>query len=143
VKGLLYMFERKLFVLVLAALCVLALAACGGAGTPTPASLSVDMIEFAFEPSSYSVPAGAEVNLALSNSGALEHEWVLMNAGTQASAPFDENDEGNIYWEQELNPGESGTFTFTAPENPGEYQVVCGTAGHLEAGMVGTLIVEP
>jgi uncharacterized cupredoxin-like copper-binding protein len=77
------------------------------------------------------------------NSGALEHEWVLMNAGTQATAPFDENDEGNIYWEQELNAGESGTFTFTAPENSGEYQVVCGTAGHLEAGMVGTLLVEP
>jgi hypothetical protein len=28
------MFERKLFVIVLAALSVLALAACGGAGTP-------------------------------------------------------------------------------------------------------------
>ena len=140
---MLYRFKRKSFVIVLAALSVLALAACGGAGTPAPARLSVDMTEFAFEPSSYSVPTGAEVSLALSNSGALEHEWVLMNAGTKASAPFDENDEGNIYWEQELNAGESGTFTFTTPENPGEYQVVCGTAGHLEAGMVGTLIVEP
>jgi uncharacterized cupredoxin-like copper-binding protein len=73
----------------------------------------------------------------------LEHEWVLMNKGTQASAPFDESDEANIYWEQELDAGQSGTYTFTVPQEPGEYQVVCGTAGHLEAGMLGVLTVEP
>lgn len=137
------MNRKNVFMMVLGLLVGIFIASCGGSGTPTPANLSVDMTEFAFTPSSYSVPAGAQVNLDLANSGALEHEWVLMNQGTQASAPFDDNDEANIYWEQELAAGESGTFTFTAPETPGEYQVVCGTAGHLEAGMVGTLVVEP
>jgi uncharacterized cupredoxin-like copper-binding protein len=129
--------------LILALLGIFVLSACGGAGTPSPANISVDMHEFAFTPASYSVPAGAEVNITLKNSGALEHEWVVMKPGTQATAPFDENDEANIYWEEELDAGQSGAYTFTAPQEPGEYQVVCGTAGHLEAGMVGTLTVEP
>ncbi len=134
---------RKSLTIVVALLGIFVLAACGGAGTPVPANLSVDMTEFAFTPSTYSIPGGAQVNLTLTNSGALEHEWVVMNRGIQASEPFDENDEANIYWEEELDAGQSGTFTFTAPQEPGEYQVVCGIAGHLEAGMVGTLTVEP
>ncbi len=34
------------------------------------------------------------------------------------------------------------TLTFT-PDQPGAYQFYCGALGHPEAGMVGTLIVEP
>jgi uncharacterized cupredoxin-like copper-binding protein len=143
-KGtLVKMTWNKTYPIVLALLSVLVLAACGGAGTPSPANLSVDMHEFTFTPSSYTVPAGAEVNLTLTNSGTLEHEWVVMNQGVQVSEPFDENDEANIYWEEELDAGQSGTFTYTAPQETGEYQVVCGIAGHLEAGMVGTLTVSP
>lgn len=137
------MIRRPALLIVFALLGIFVLAACGGSATPAPANLSVDMKEFSFTPSNYSVPAGGDVNLTLTNSGALEHDWVVMNLGTQASGPFDENDEANVYYEQELPGGQSGTFTFTAPQEPGEYQVVCGVAGHLEAGMVGTLTVEP
>ncbi len=34
------------------------------------------------------------------------------------------------------------TLTFT-PDRPGTYQFYCGAPGHPEAGMVGTVIVEP
>jgi uncharacterized cupredoxin-like copper-binding protein len=137
------MKTNKALVIVVALLGLFVLAACGGTATPAPINLTVDMQEFSFNPSTYRVPAGAEVTLTLTNSGALEHEWVVMNLGAQASEPFDENDEANIYWEEELDAGQSGTFTFTAPNEPGEYQVVCGIAGHLEAGMVGSLTVTP
>jgi uncharacterized cupredoxin-like copper-binding protein len=123
---------------------LLLLSACGGspAVAPQPTQITVDMVEFMFNPETVRVPAGGQVELTLVNSGALEHEWVIMNLGTRVSEPFDDNDEANIYWEKEVEPRSQAVETFTAPSEPGEYQIVCGIAGHLEAGMVGTLIVE-
>ena len=119
------------------------LTACGGgATTPAPTNLTIDMAEFMFNPATVTVPAGGQVNLTLTNSGTLEHEWVIMNLGAQVTPPFGEEDEANIYWERELEPGGSTTETFTAPTEPGEYQIICGIAGHLEAGMAGTLVVQ-
>ena len=94
-----------------------------------------------FEPSEYAIPVGQEITLELSNNGAVEHEFVIMKFGTSVGDDFGDEDEDNIYWEAELEPGESGTFTFTAPSEPGEYQIVCGTEGHYVAGMVGSLVV--
>jgi uncharacterized cupredoxin-like copper-binding protein len=133
-------------VFVLSVFVLLLLSACGGspaAAPPTTTQITVDMVEFMFNPETVRVPAGGQVELTLVNSGALEHEWVIMNLGTQASEPFDENDEANIYWEKEVGPRSQAVETFTAPSEPGEYQIVCGIAGHMEAGMVGILIVEP
>lgn len=117
----------------------LILTACGGSGPTT--NLRVDMVEFMFNPADYTVPAGQEITLELSNNGAVEHELVIMEFGTEVGADFGDEDEANIYWEAELQPGASGTYTFIAPSGPGEYQVVCGTPGHYLAGMVGKLIV--
>lgn len=100
------------------------------------------MKEYTFEPNRWEVPAGAEVILTLINDGTLEHEFVIMIFGKTATAPFDEDDEANIYWEAELQPRTSVEITFTAPNDPGEYQVVCGTPEHLEQGMRGTLVVK-
>ena len=118
---------------------LLALSACGASGPAT--NLKVDMVEFMFEPSEYAIPAGQEITLELSNNGAVEHEFVIMKFGTNVGDDFGDEDEENIYWEAELEAGESGTFTFTAPSEPGEYQIVCGTEGHFVAGMVGSLTV--
>ena len=118
---------------------LLALSACGASGPTT--NLKVDMVEFMFEPSEYAIPAGQEITLELSNNGAVEHEFVIMKFGTSVGDDFGDEDEENIYWEAELEPGESGSFTFTAPSEPGEYQIVCGTEGHYVAGMVGSLTV--
>jgi len=131
---------RKNLMLAMVALGLsLALTACGGNGTST--NLRVDMVEFMFEPSDYSIPAGQEITLELSNNGAVVHEFIIMKYGTEVGQDFGPEDEENIYWEAELDPGTSNTFTFTAPTEPGEYQVVCGTAGHYLAGMVAKLIV--
>jgi uncharacterized cupredoxin-like copper-binding protein len=131
---------RKYLMLAMVALgFLLALTACGGSGPST--NLRVDMVEFMFEPSDYSIPAGQEITLELSNNGAVVHEFIIMKYGTEVGQDFGPEDEENIYWEVELDPGTSNTFTFTAPTEPGEYQVVCGTAGHYLAGMVAKLIV--
>jgi uncharacterized cupredoxin-like copper-binding protein len=57
--------------------------------------------------------------------------------------PFGEKDEDKILWELDgVQPGTSKSDTFTAPTEPGEYDVICGIPGHIELGMVATLIVK-
>lgn len=124
--------------LLAAAVVGLLLTACG----PQTAELEVTLTDFEFTPAQVTVPAGAEVTLTLINDGTLEHEWVLVNQGQTIEAPFGEEDEAKIFWEGEVEAGQTATFTFTAPQEPGEYQIVCGVAGHLESGMEGTLTVE-
>ena len=118
------------------------LAACGGGETAASDKLTVDMVEFMFEPKELVVPAGQEVTLELSNSGAVEHNFVILKKGEKAEGNFehDANLE-KILFEAKLKPGENGTFTFTIPE-AGEYQVICSVPGHLAAGMAGKLIVK-
>ncbi len=125
------------FVLVLAAL---TLAACGGGKGPST-TIDLTMTDFHYEPSEFVVPAGKEITLNATNNGAVVHEFVIMKYGTTIGEKFGDEDEGNIYWEVEVDPGKNISVTFTAPSEPGEYQVVCGIEGHFEAGMVGKLTV--
>lgn len=117
------------------------LAACGTQAAQPSTSFSVELSDFKFTPDKFVVPAGQQITLNLSNKGAVEHEFVIIKKGEQVTIPFNEDDEDKVYWEHELEPGKSETVTFTAPSEPGEYEVVCGVEGHLEAGMKGTLTV--
>ena len=119
-----------------------ALAACGGQSSRGGSTnLSVDMSDFAYTPSAMSVPAGVEVHLSLTNSGSVDHEFVIMKDGTQVRPPFSQDDEPNVYWEAEAAAGQTGSYVFMAPSDPGQYEIVCGIPGHLEAGMEATLTV--
>jgi uncharacterized cupredoxin-like copper-binding protein len=119
-------------------LSLIALAGCGA----REARLQVEMGDFKFTPTDFEVPAGAKVTISANNTGTLEHEFVIMKLGTTATIPFDDDDEPNIYWEIEVEPGKSAVDEFTAPAEKGEYQVVCGTAGHMEQNMIGKLVVK-
>jgi uncharacterized cupredoxin-like copper-binding protein len=116
-----------------------ALAACGAAGPST--HLKVDLMEFTFTPANFTVPAGQEITLDLTNNGAVMHDFIIMKYGTTVGDDFGDEDVPNIYWEAETEPGTSATYTFTAPSQPGDYQVVCGVKGHYQAGMVAKLTV--
>ncbi|MGC4108253.1 MAG: VWA domain-containing protein [Thermomicrobiales bacterium] len=71
------------------------------------------------------VPAGAEFTIELKNVGVLNHGFSIDLLGL---AP------------EPIAPGDSMTITTALPS--GEYTFYCQVAGHKEAGMVGTLIVE-
>jgi uncharacterized cupredoxin-like copper-binding protein len=129
--------NKRLYSLIL--LSALFLASCGGAGAST--NLDVVFTEFAFTPNTFTIPAGQEITLNIKNNGAVIHEFVIMNLGETVGEDFGNEDEGNIYWEVEAEIGESKTVTFTAPSEPGVYEVVCGTPGHYTSGMVGSLTV--
>ncbi len=123
-------------------LSTLLLAACGAGGGDSAATLEVDMVEFMFEPKTFTVPAGQEITLELVNKGAIEHNFVILKKGVNAEGNFDHNANlEDILFEARLDPGKSGTFTFTIDE-AGEYQVICSIPGHLAAGMAGKLVVK-
>lgn len=129
---------RKIVILLFAAALIMVLAACGSSKD----SISVTTTDFQFDPNNWSVSAGNEVELTLTNNGSVEHEWVLLKQGTSVTPPFDEDDEDKVFWEMEAEPGETKTESFTAPSEPGTYNIVCGITGHLEQGMEGTLTVK-
>lgn len=131
--------KKDLIQVVVISSLLLVLSACGAGGAST--NLSLNMTDFMYEPTEFTVPAGQEITLTASNFGAVEHEYVIFKLGTDAGDKFGVEDEENIYWEIEVQPGGSATETFIAPNEPGEYFVTCGISGHLEAGMVGKLIV--
>jgi uncharacterized cupredoxin-like copper-binding protein len=127
---------------VLRATLLLLVVALAGCGRPS-ASFDVIMTDFAFSPASYNVVGGSEVILTLTNRGAVVHNWVMLLPGSQVTSPFDEDDEPRVLWRARVQAGETETFTFTAPQSPGEYPIVCTEPGHYEAGMVGRLTVTP
>ena len=117
----------------------LVLAGCSGGGNT---NLSVDLTDFAFKPNTFTIPAGKEINVTVTNKGANVHEFVIMKKGTQVSVPFGDDDEGNIYWElDDVQPGASKSGKVTLSD-AGTYQVICGTPNHIEMGMVGNLTVQ-
>jgi uncharacterized cupredoxin-like copper-binding protein len=116
------------------------LGACGGGGPST--SIHVTMTDFAFTPNTFTVPAGAQITFAAANNGAVQHDFIIMKRGYQVDNQFTDADQANVYWQKlQIGAGDSVTDSFTAPSEPGEYQIVCGITGHFQAGMVAKLIV--
>jgi uncharacterized cupredoxin-like copper-binding protein len=126
--------------LTLLILVILILSACGGDNSPTT-NPSVTLTDFAYSPTQVTVPAGEEITLDAANNGAVIHNFIIMNLGTSVGTEYTAEDEANVYWKLEIPAGGSSTATFTAPTEPGQYEVVCSTPGHVQAGMVGKLIV--
>jgi uncharacterized cupredoxin-like copper-binding protein len=125
--------------IIAAVLLSLMLVSCGGGGPST--TINVTMTDFQFTPNAFIVPAGQEITLNSTNNGAVVHNFVIMKFGTTAGPMFDEEDIPNVYWEVEIQPGGSVNTTFTAPTEPGDYEVVCRTEGHIASGMVAKLTV--
>jgi uncharacterized cupredoxin-like copper-binding protein len=120
----------------------LLLVSCGGVGGAST-TIDVKMTDFQFQPNQFTVPAGQEIMFRSSNNGAVVHNFVIMKLGTSAGPMFDDEDIPNVYWQVELVPGASTETSFTAPPEPGDYEVVCKTEGHIASGMTGKLIVVP
>jgi len=126
--------------IILSVLLSLAVASCGGGGPTT--TINVTMTDFQFAPNQFTVPAGQEITLNIVNTGAVVHNFVIIKLGNTAGAAFEDDDDANVYWqERDIQPGGDISVTFIAPTEPGEYEVVCRTEGHIASGMVGKLIV--
>ncbi len=107
----------------------------------SPTTLNVTLSDYSYTPNTFTVPAGKEITLNLTNQGFVSHMFIIFKLGMDAGAKYGPEDEENIYWKAEVLPGKSAIAKFTAPAEPGKYYVTCGLGGHHEVGMVGTLIV--
>jgi plastocyanin len=86
-----------------AAAIALAVAACGSSGSSGSGGTTVHLtaVDFAFQPTQLTVPAGATVTVDFTNNGKTEHSFTLDNGGTSVDA----------------DGGGSATATFTAPQS--------------------------
>ena len=81
-----------------------------------------------FEPSSITVKARQPVQLTLSNTGQMQHDWSLdQGAGQPVKIT--------------ANAGQSASGTFTI-QQPGTYTFICSVPGHAAAGMKGTITAQ-
>jgi plastocyanin len=89
--------------------------------SPGGGAANVTITDFAFNPGSVTVPAGA-VSLTVANAGVVPHTFTidgLVNAS--------------------VAPGQTTTVNFTAAD--GTYRIYCAVSGHVSLGMTGTLVV--
>lgn len=95
------------------------------AGESAAASITVEAFDLGFTVDSTTIPANTDVQVTVTNTGALAHDFVIDELGIQTKL---------------LNPGESETVTINAA--PGDYTYYCSVPGHREAGMQGTLTAQ-
>jgi plastocyanin len=128
---------RKIFVILVFVL-ALALSACGS----KKVTLNVTATDQSYDSSTYTVPAGAEVTVNLINTGAAAHVFDILKLGEHVTPPYNPTDKDKILWELVAKAGETQSGTFTAPTDPGEYDIICRVPGHIQLGMTATLIVK-
>ena len=109
-------------------------------------TIKVDMTDaMRFTPSNLTVKRGETVKFVVHNGGKVLHEMVL---GTQQAIkehaelmkkfPEMEHADANM---AHVKPGKAGEILWQFTK-PGEFQFACLLPGHLEAGMVGSVVVK-
>ncbi len=111
---------------------VILLAACssGGATSDVQGAQTVNLNAldtFKYDPSTITGKVGQPIHLVLNNKGVLEHSVVIDQFGVKL-----EHVQGGATADVTFTPTQAGTFTF-----------YCDTPGHKEAGMTGTLVINP
>lgn len=105
--------SKKISLPLLLAVAGLLLVACGGGATPEPASFTIEMTEYAFNPATIEVNVGQQVTLDLVNLGALEHEImfgrdVMMMDNRPSGYQQDMFEVGGVEPQVEMMAGEMG-----------------------------------
>jgi plastocyanin len=89
--------------------------------------LTLDSFEFGYDQKELALKKGQTVQMTLTNSGKMPHDWVVDEiAGAKT---------------QMIKNGETTTITFVA-DTAGEFEYYCSVGQHRQQGMVGKLIVE-
>ncbi len=108
---------------------VLGTVAVSLAGPAAPRTILIKAREFVFEPKEVTLRAG-EVTFDIKNEGAIEHNFVIEDSTQKRVAQIAVIDAGKT---------EDLKVTLRA----GTYALICNLPGHKDAGMTGTLRVQP
>jgi len=113
--------EKALFLFFAGLFLSAVLTACDGAMGPSK-SLDVTMMDFAFSPNIFTVPAEEQISFSATNNRAITHSFIIMKSGFQVTGHFTDADKPNIFWEVEQTaPGQSVKEMFASPDDPGQY----------------------
>ena len=99
-----------------------------------------------FDPSSLSVRAGETVAFRITNTGKIDHEFVIGDAAFQAEHDKEMQSGGMSSMsgsegdEISLAPGETRIVTYRF-DDPGQFLYGCHVPGHYAAGMKGVITV--
>jgi uncharacterized cupredoxin-like copper-binding protein len=93
--------------------------------TARATTVSVGMIDFAFNMSTTSIPCG-QVTFNTTNSGEAPHNFTVLGVGAAGVGPI-------------INPGTSASYTVAL--NPGGYDTICDVPTHAALGMTGRITV--
>lgn len=126
------MYGKTLKSILCVMLVALVLSACGGGGGNSDGNgaeaVTVKAMDtFKFDPPALTAKVGQTVNVTLDNQGVLDHNFVIQEFSVSL---------GPVPGGQTQN----GSFT---PAAAGTYTYYCDVPGHREAGMEGTLTVNP
>lgn len=134
---------------------VLIAAACSGTGSagspssvasPNTGSSRIDVTlsdAFTIEPADMTVKAGQPVTFVVTNTGTIQHEFVLGDEAAQAAHEMEMSGGGMAMDEPGavvLKAGETKEFTWTFPA-AGSLLAGCHESGHYGAGMKATITV--
>lgn len=133
--------RRAMALLVTGAAAALTGCADDDGGERSSTSIQATATEFSFDPDTWAVPAGQEFAIELANDGTVEHEWAVVKLGADIEAEDEFAEEIVLLEVEAIAAGSSTTQSFTI-DDAGAYQVICAIAGHLDAGMEGSLTVR-
>lgn len=117
---------------VLLVLLILAAAAAittSGLAAPAPVRIEIKAREFAFDPKEVSARP-VEVTFVVKNEGSIEHNFVIEDANRRTVAQI-----------AVIEAGKTEELKVTL--RPGTFTIACNLPGHKDAGMIGTLRVQP
>ena len=121
----------------------------GIAGNPGAATRTIELVmmdNMRFTPDRVEVRQGETVKLVVRNSGKMLHELVLgtkleldAHAAAMMKYPNMEHDEAHMV---HVKPSDAEPLVWNF-NRAGEFQFACLLPGHYQAGMVGTIVVQP
>jgi len=100
-----------------------------GLAAPAPVRIEVKAREFLFDPKELSARP-VEVTFAVKNEGSIEHNFIIEDANRRTVAQIPVIEVGK-------------TEELKVTLRPGTYTIACNLPGHKDAGMIGTLKVQP
>jgi uncharacterized cupredoxin-like copper-binding protein len=81
---------------------------------------------------------GTTYTMTVYNVGTLQHSWEISSSNTGNPSPlFNSEINPGTY----INPGASGSVTFT-PNQSGNFYYVCPVPGHTDLGMWGNVVIS-
>ena len=116
-------------------------APAGGAGGGAASSAALKMEDLKFDKAALSATKGQMLTIALTNAGALEHDFTIDKI--EAVAKIDGKDAKDAKYAVHalVKTKGAGKLEIT-PSAAGSFEFYCTVAGHKEAGMKGTLTVQ-